>query len=97
MQSADTGETLRTVVVPTVSPIEAETSVTYSRSRNAQPPLADLETYDHEFWEDGVGGEATVVTSWRCVGPHGLHIESVKMIKDVGGMVRALHSPLTDA
>ncbi|KAF7792767.1 hypothetical protein EIP86_003865 [Pleurotus ostreatoroseus] len=90
VQAADTGETLRTVVVPTVSPIEAETSVMYSRSRNAQPPLADLETYDHEFWEDGVGGEATVVTSWRCVGPHGLHIESVKMIKDDGPHARVV-------
>lgn len=92
MQSADTGETLRTVVVPTVNAMTVETSVTYSRSRKSQPALADLSAYENEFWEDAAGGEATVMTSWRCLGPHELHVESVKLVKEVGGAIHVYTS-----
>ncbi|KAJ3553164.1 hypothetical protein NM688_g3760 [Phlebia brevispora] len=88
---SDTGETLRTVVVPTVEPIAVETSVTYSRSRKMQPPLADFSTYDDESW-DGATGEATVVTSWRCLGPHGLHVESVQLVQEPSHYAKVLDS-----
>ncbi|KAG7091150.1 hypothetical protein E1B28_010203 [Marasmius oreades] len=73
----DITETLRTVVVPTVEPLKMTCDVTYRRAIGAQIGLADLNAFEEDFWDDGDGGEATVVSTFQCSGPWGLAIESL--------------------
>lgn len=79
----DTGETLQTLVVSTTEPITFASQVAYKRSPNPQAGLAHLATYEDDFWDDGDGGEAHVVTTVSCVGPTGIIIESAKLIRQV--------------
>lgn len=81
---ADTGETLKTLVVPTIEPITFASQVSYKRSSNSHASLADLATYEDDHWDDSNGGEAHIVTTVSCVGPTGIIIESVKLIRQVG-------------
>ena len=78
-----TCETLRTLVVHTVDPITVKHDVIYRRSttRKSLPGLADLETFEEE--PEGLGGEATIVTAWTCVGPHALKVEGAKLVRQV--------------
>ncbi len=80
---ADTGETLKTLAVSTIEPITFASQVAYRRSSNLQAGLADLATYEDDYWDDSDGGEAHVVTTVSCVGPTGIIIESVKLIRQV--------------
>ncbi len=82
---ADTGETLRTLVVPTVEPITASFNVSYCRSTKPQLGLADLSTYDEGYWDESDGGEATITAVWTCIGPHDIKVESLKLVKEVNG------------
>ena len=49
--------------------------------------MADLSTfdYDEENLESGVDVrmEASVVMTWRCLGPHAVRVEEVTMVKEV--------------
>lgn len=80
---ADTGETLRTLVVPTIAPIIAEDLVKYRRSTAMQPGLAELSTYSDQYWDGAGCGIAIVSTTWTCVAPHGLKVESAKLSRGV--------------
>ena len=82
-RASDTGETLRTLVVPTIVALSVESSVSYTRSRKATPPLAELSTYDDECLEGFIIGDVFITTTWRCLGPHALMVESVKLIPEV--------------
>ncbi|KAI0687431.1 Gryzun, putative trafficking through golgi-domain-containing protein [Cytidiella melzeri] len=84
----DTGETLRTLVVPTVDPIAVDFSVNYRRSSCAQPGLGDLTTYDADYWDESAGGIAVVRTTWTCTGPHGIKVESAKLSRGDGMFAR---------
>lgn len=84
--NTDIGETLRTLVVPTVDPITADYSVKYRRSTSEQPGLAQLDTYDAEFWDESAGGVAIVNTTWTCTGPHGIKVENAKLARGVSSL-----------
>ncbi|KAH9944784.1 Gryzun, putative trafficking through golgi-domain-containing protein [Amylocystis lapponica] len=75
----DRSESLHTVVVQVVDAIHVEHAVSYRRSLKPQPGLADLRTFDREFWDDGDGGEAVVSTVFSCVAPSGVMVESISL------------------
>ena len=77
----DATETWRTLVVPVVNPIKVVYDVGYRRALGKQLGLADLATYDGEYWDTANGGEAIVCTKLECVGPWNLEIESLKLIR----------------
>ena len=80
----DVNETLQTLVVPTTQAIKITSNVTYQRSLQPRPGLADLRTYGNELWEDGVSGEATITSIFRCAASCGLRLESVRFESQVG-------------
>ncbi|TRM69045.1 Gryzun, putative trafficking through golgi-domain-containing protein [Schizophyllum amplum] len=77
-------ELLHTLVVPTVNPIRASWDVAYERSStaNARPGLADLRTFDGDFWDDSEGGEAVVQLVLECAGPWNLEILAMRLIRE---------------
>ncbi|EKM53402.1 uncharacterized protein PHACADRAFT_163712 [Phanerochaete carnosa HHB-10118-sp] len=90
----DTGETLRTLVLQTVDPIIVKHDVAYRRSMAPRPGLADLVAYEPGFGVDGIGAEATVCTVWTCTGPHGIKVESAKLVKEDGSDARVISCAL---
>ncbi|KAF9268549.1 hypothetical protein L218DRAFT_852654 [Marasmius fiardii PR-910] len=92
----DITETLRTVVVPTVEPLQMTCDVTYRRTLHPRKGLADLETFENDFWDDGDGGEATVVTTFRCSEPWGLAIESLVLKRQDGIHAKILTSSIDE-
>ncbi|KAJ7030012.1 Gryzun, putative trafficking through golgi-domain-containing protein [Mycena alexandri] len=75
----DMTETLQTLVVPTSEAIKVNFGVVYKRALAARAGVADLRTYDHDFWDDSDGGEAIVTAQMECAGPWGLEVASVKL------------------
>jgi hypothetical protein len=85
---------LRTLVVPTVEPVKIVYDVTYRRALDARVGLADLQSFDSEYWDDGDGGEAVVDARFQCMGPWNIMVDSVSLIKEVGlALSFASHSP----
>jgi hypothetical protein len=80
---SDISETLQTLLVPTVEPIKVTYGTVYRRALGARMELADLTTFENEFWDDGEGGEAVVSAKMQCVGPWCLMVESVKLVRKV--------------
>ncbi|KAF8146870.1 Gryzun, putative trafficking through golgi-domain-containing protein [Mycena galopus ATCC 62051] len=78
----DMTETLQTLVVPTLDAIKVKYGVVYKRAAGAREGVADLRTYDHDFWDDGDGGEAVVTAQMECAGPWGLEVASVKLLRE---------------
>ncbi|KAI0943837.1 hypothetical protein AcV7_001818 [Taiwanofungus camphoratus] len=76
---ADRYETLRTILIPVVEPIKVEYQTVYRRSLAGQPGLADLRTYTAEFWDDGDGGEAEIMSLMTCLAPSGVVVEGIKL------------------
>jgi trafficking protein particle complex subunit 11 len=83
LETQDISDTLRTLIVPTVDPIEITHVVTYSRSLNEWPGVADLRTFDTDFWEGRCGSEALIKSKIMCVGPSEIEIESIRMEAEV--------------
>lgn len=79
--TVDSGETLRTLVVPTVDPITVTHQVSYRRSTKPSTGLGNLDAFESDYWEDA--GEAHVTTTMACVGPSGVYVESIKLIREV--------------
>lgn len=79
----DTMEHLKLLVVPTVSPLKATSSIAYRRSIDPWAGLADLTTFDDTFWDSRQGGEAHVTFTLTCVGPWDLVIENMELEKKV--------------
>ncbi|KAJ7716532.1 Gryzun, putative trafficking through golgi-domain-containing protein [Mycena metata] len=77
----DMTETLQTLVVPTSEAIKVNFGVVYKRALTARAGVADLRTYDHDFWDDSDGGEAIVTAQMECAGPWGLEVASVKLLR----------------
>jgi hypothetical protein len=80
---SDTSEALQTLTVPIVNPITISYDVGYRRGLAERPGLANLASFDGEFWDDREGGEALVSARMETMGPFSLHIESVKLIRQV--------------
>ena len=79
----DTSEVLRTLSVPTVAPIKVEYGVKYVHARGPLPGLTDLHTYETDYWDDGEGGEALVSARMACMGPWGVSVETVRLVRKV--------------
>ena len=80
---ADASETLQTLVVPTVEPMQIVFEVVYRRALGQRRGLADLESYEDTFWDDGEGGEAVVNAKMKCEGPWALEVVDVRLVKEV--------------
>jgi trafficking protein particle complex subunit 11 len=87
----DTSETLQTLVVPAVNPFKVRFGVGYRRALGTRLGLADLTTFESDFWDDGDGGEAIVKTSISIVGPWSLELEKVKLLRQVGASLKAFY------
>ncbi|OBZ70000.1 Trafficking protein particle complex subunit 11 [Grifola frondosa] len=75
----DRGETLRTLVVPAIEPIEVTYEVSYRRSLNPQPGLADLETYKDGYWDESNSADAIVTNTISCAAPSVIMVESISL------------------
>jgi trafficking protein particle complex subunit 11 len=88
-QTADSGglhdvnETLQTLVIPTTQAIKITSNVTYQRSLQPHPGLADLRTYGSDFWGDRVSGEATITSIFQCAALCGLKLEGIQLENQV--------------
>lgn len=94
---SDTSEALQTLTVPTVHPISVSYDVEYRRILGERPGLADLASFNSEYWDDGEGGEALVRARMESTGPYRLHIESVKLIRHVSSHAKGLSASRTAA
>ncbi|KAI8973973.1 Gryzun, putative trafficking through golgi-domain-containing protein [Trametes punicea] len=74
---ADRTETLRTLSVAAVRPVEMEHAVVYRRPTRPQPGLADLTTFEGGTRDESAAVEAVVTSTVAVVAPSGLVIESV--------------------
>lgn len=79
----DVNDTLQTLVIPTTQAIKITSDVTYQRSLQPHPGLADLRTYGSAFREDKVSGEATITSIFRCVASCGLKLEGIQFESQV--------------
>ena len=79
----DINDTLQTLVIPTTQAIKITSNVTYQRSLQPRPGLADLRTYMNDFWEDRVSGEATITSIFRCTSSCGLKLEGIQFESQV--------------
>lgn len=79
----DRSETLRTLAVPTVLPVEVEHTVTYRRPTKPQPGLADLMTFEGSHKDEAVAVEAIVTSIVSVVATSGLVVESVVLHRKV--------------
>jgi hypothetical protein len=78
-QNHDTGEILRTLLIPTSSVFAVGQDVAYHRSLQPPPALADLSVLESPHWEACVGGEAVVTTVVECAAPCGVEVENVML------------------
>ncbi|KAJ7496837.1 Gryzun, putative trafficking through golgi-domain-containing protein [Mycena latifolia] len=90
----DMTETLQTLVVPTLEALKAEFGVVYKRAVGARAGVADLRTYDYDFWEDGDGGEALVEARMECVGPWGVEVASVRLLREDNEHARVVEASI---
>ncbi|KAL1746670.1 Gryzun, putative trafficking through golgi-domain-containing protein [Schizophyllum fasciatum] len=76
-------ELLHTLAVPTVEAIRASWDVAYERAPTGtpRPGLADLRTFDSDFWDDSLGGEAVVQLVLECTGPWDLEILGMELVR----------------
>ena len=79
----DVSETLQILIVPTVEPIKVAYETVYRRALGPRLGLADLRTFESEFWDDWQGGEGVVSARMECAGPWSLEVVSVEMVKQV--------------
>lgn len=79
----DTNETLQTLTVPTVNPIKITYDVGYKRPLADRPGIANLKTFEDEFWDDGEGGEALISSRLETVGPWCLELLSIELDREV--------------
>ena len=78
-------EVLHTLAVPTVEAIRASWDVAYERAPTSvpRPGIADLSTFDSDFWDDSLGGEAVVQLVLECAGPWNLEILGMELVREV--------------
>ena len=82
-QNHDTGEILRTLLIPTLSVFVFRQDIAYRRSLPPAPGLADLSALDGPPWEACMGGEAVVTTVVECTAPCGVEVEKVALRRAV--------------
>ena len=81
-------ETLQTLEIEALSPFVVTHDVTYRHKRAGKSitglgGVASLDSFDHDWWDDRVGGEATVSTEIECAieddGESQIVIEGIKL------------------
>ncbi|KAN0081393.1 Foie gras liver health family 1 domain containing protein [Tylopilus felleus] len=72
-------ETLRTLLILTLSTFVFRQDITYQRSLQPAPGLADLSAFGGPHREACVGGEAVVTTVVECTAPCGVEVEKVAL------------------
>ncbi|KAF8663656.1 hypothetical protein AX16_000898 [Volvariella volvacea WC 439] len=87
-------ETLRTLVIPTVEPIKYSREVVYRHSLNEWVGIGDLRTFDGDFWDDRVGGEAIVRVNLGFEGPWEVEVKSIELIKEDNDYAKIIESSL---
>jgi trafficking protein particle complex subunit 11 len=80
---ADASESLQTLFVPTVEPFTISFGVVYRRALGERYGLADLETFEPTFWDDGEGGEAEIDSKIVFSEPWGLEVVDARLKKQV--------------
>ncbi|KAJ7287102.1 Gryzun, putative trafficking through golgi-domain-containing protein [Mycena rebaudengoi] len=78
----DMTETLQTIAVPTLEAIKVNFGVNYRRALGPHAGVADLRTYDWDFWDDSEKGEAIVTAQMECAGPWALQVESIQLQRE---------------
>ncbi|KAI0034857.1 Gryzun, putative trafficking through golgi-domain-containing protein, partial [Vararia minispora EC-137] len=87
----DTAEALQTLTIATVAPISVEHDVRYMHSRKPMPALTDLAAYESDYWDESVGGEAIVSLRMACAGPHGISVETARLVRKNGPHAKVVH------
>ncbi|KAF8891851.1 Gryzun, putative trafficking through golgi-domain-containing protein [Infundibulicybe gibba] len=95
--SDDMTETLQTLVVPVIDPITVTQDVVYRQSLRECPGLADLATYEEEFWDDWKGGEALITTRLVCAGKWGLEVVGVQLEREDGESAKVVESSIDES
>ena len=83
-RSSDASETLRALSVSVLAPVKVKHDVRYVRSSKPATALTVLPAYNPEDRDDSLGGEAFVSASVACEGPHGIKVESVRLVREEG-------------
>lgn len=76
LQNHDTGEILRTLLIPTLSAFVVRQDVGYQRCLELPPALADLSVLEGAQWE---GWEAVVMTVVECAAPCVVEVDEVAL------------------
>lgn len=81
----DTTEKLETLIIPTSEAMKITYDVKYLSTATEKKfaGLMDLKTYEDDYWDDRDGGVATVEARMECVGPWGLGVEKVRLVRKV--------------
>lgn len=82
-EQGDATETLETLSIPTVAPITVQHDIQYMRSRKPMPALTDLASYESDFWDESIGGQALINTHIVCAGPHCISVERAQLVRKV--------------
>ena len=77
----DKSEALQILTIPTVSPIKITYNVGYKRPLADRPDIANLKTFEDEFWDDG--GEALISCRLETVGPWCLELLDIELDREV--------------
>ncbi|TFY76432.1 hypothetical protein EWM64_g7579, partial [Hericium alpestre] len=95
---SDLTETLQTIVIPTVGAMKMTYDVKYRRSQEVSKGLLDLLTFgaEGEFWNSWEGGEAEVMAKMECVGPWGISVEKVRLVRKDGLHAKVLECSLDE-
>ncbi|PFH52170.1 hypothetical protein AMATHDRAFT_74451 [Amanita thiersii Skay4041] len=86
-------ETLETLVVPTVDAFKTSHNVVYRRCSHEWVGLADLRTFDADFWDDR-GGEAVIDFRIESAGPWTVKVESIVLERENGPSCKVIDSSL---
>ncbi|KAG9221235.1 hypothetical protein CCMSSC00406_0008930 [Pleurotus cornucopiae] len=77
----DLSEMLQTIAIPTVAPFKYSYGISYQHSIAGPAGLADLRTFESDYWDSSSGGEAVVCLNVEFIGPWPLTIESLDLVR----------------
>ncbi|KAG6813748.1 hypothetical protein H0H92_007700 [Tricholoma furcatifolium] len=95
-ETGDITETTRVLVVPTVDPFKVVQTISYRRSLDPWPGLANLGTFDGDKWNPIRTCEALINTRIECVGPSPVQVEAITFEKRENERTRFIGSSVDD-
>ncbi len=75
----DVTEKLQTVVVPTLEAFHVNQEVTYQHNLKEWRGVADLDSYEEDFVDEGRSMEVMVVTDVSVAGPWSIYVEHIEL------------------